>query len=92
MTEEETTGPKSLDEARQIVEKEFLGKHSIHGVGAKVTKNAVRVYASCASKDLDATLKDIQSKCTPFDVDLVIEGTPMIQRDADPSDAADNPD
>ena len=54
-------------------------------IGSKASKNAVRVYASSESKELEGTLKDIEAKCMPFAVDLVIEGKPMIQREADTS-------
>lgn len=78
MTQEEKRKlPVSLDEAKRIVEQEFLGTGGIHGVGTKTSKNAVRVYASAASKVLDSILSDIKSRCSPFDVDVVIEEKPV---------------
>lgn len=74
----ESKQPTSLDEAKRIVEREFLGTRGIHGVGKKASKNAVRVYASIESKALDTALSDIRSRCAPFDVDVVIEEKPIV--------------
>ena len=75
--EEEGKQPTSLDEAKTIVEREFLETRGIHGVGKKVSKNAVRVYASVKSKALDTALSDIRSRCAPFGIDVVIEEKPI---------------
>jgi hypothetical protein len=75
--EEENNLPASLDEAKKIVEQEFLGTGGIHGVGKKASKNSVRVYASVASTALDSVLSDIKSRCAPFDIDVVIEEKPV---------------
>lgn len=69
--------PASLDEAKKIIEQEFLGTVGIHAVGKKASKNAVRVYASEESRALDSALTNIRSRCAPFDIDVIVEGKPV---------------
>ena len=70
------TSPKSLEEAKSLVESEYLGVGGIHAVGKKTTKNAVRIYARASSTELGSIMEKIKERCLPFAVDLVIEESP----------------
>lgn len=64
---------KSLEEARAHVASHYIGVAGIHAVGLKVSRNAVRIYASKRSDRLDAVLLEIRAACSPFEVELVSE-------------------
>jgi len=69
--------PKSLDEAKRLVEREFLGCCGIHGVGKKISMNAIRIYADAETSQLKDVLERIRNQCAPFLVKLVVEGRPQ---------------
>jgi len=69
---------KTLAEAKERVRSDYLGSHGIHGVGVKQSKNAVRIYAEEMSEHLREIIQKIEKECSPFVVDVVVEGKPTL--------------
>jgi hypothetical protein len=90
-TSGEGGAPSSLDEAKRTVQKEFLGLAGIHGVGKKPARQSIRIYAQESSEELDRLLTKIKLRCSPFDVELVIEARPSIEVSVEQSDSPQSP-
>lgn len=70
--------PATLDEAKQLVEQDYLGREGIHAVGKQTGSNTVRVYATTASAEFNSVLNTIKQRCAPFAVDVVLAETPHL--------------
>lgn len=80
----EGESPSTLDDAKAIVEEEFLGVAGIHGVGKRSVRNSVRVYAEKSSEELESLLHQIERRCSPFGVEVTIEGKPVVSDFTEP--------
>ena len=71
-----------LEETKDKLDRQFLGRGGIHSVGLRRSKQAVTVYMSPdAPGDRDQTLNEVRKQAAPFEV-IVIEDEPAVAQPA----------
>lgn len=77
--------PESLDEIKERIAKQFLGRAGIHAGGLRRSRGAVAVdlsAAACESAqpvERELILKELRGRAAPYEVILIEEEPPSIR-------------
>ena len=66
-------GSQSLDEAKENVRREFLGRDGVHGVGVRRIRPAVVVYVADEAACGAAVRDRLHAAAAPYQVILVVQ-------------------
>ena len=69
---------ETLDEVRERIARDYLGKVGIHGTGMSRSRNSIKVYVQLdGTQEQQAVFAAITQSANPFEV-LIIEDKPSI--------------
>ena len=70
---------KSLEQVKTDLSDEYLGKKGIHGIGYRLSKNAIVVYIEKTDSENRSELHEqLKNEAAPFQVILIEEEPPKI--------------
>ena len=69
---------RTLDEARKLISRKYLGRGGIHGVGARRDTETICIYLSATSEpDRESLFEEIKKDATPYGI-LEIKDPPAV--------------
>lgn len=71
--------PETLDEVKERLKRNYLGKAQIHGLGLSRKQQTIKVYASSGGDpEQTVVLEEIQKAAKPFKVIVIWEDRPEV--------------